>query len=373
MNILIFNWQDVANPLAGGAEVHMQEIFSRIAGMGHTVTLFCSSFPGASPDDSINGIHVQREGGRYLFNFRVPWKYLTHFRRQHFDAVIDDMNKIPFYTPLYVRRPLVVIVHHLFGKSIFLESPFLVALYVYIAEKIGYWLCKIKNIPMVVVSPSTQQELLSMGFSPERISIVQNCVDHSVHTPNELERSSTPLISYFGRLKKYKSIDHVLYAFCEVIKEIPETKLLIIGEGDYRATLEKLTKKLSIESSVQFTGFVDEQTKVSLLRKSWFVVNPSSKEGWGLTVIEANACGTPVIASNVPGLRDAIQDNVTGLLYEYGNVVHLKEQMLLLLRDSSLRRSLASAAHQWSLTFDWSASAKKMIEVIQHTIHNKRV
>lgn len=369
MNILIFNWQDKKNPLAGGAEVHLHEIFSRIVEMGHRVTLFCSSFPGASPSDSIKGINIIRKGGRYLFNFRVLWHYFVKFRREQYDVVIDDMNKIPFFTPLYVHHPLFVIVHHLFGKSIFLEAPFPVALYVYLAEKIGYWLCKVKRVPMIVVSPSTKQELLNLGYSEEQISIVHNCVDHTVYKPNESERSATPLISYVGRLKKYKSVEHLLRAFREVANDIPHVKLLIIGDGDYKAELEKMSLELGIASSVRFTGFVDEETKVKLLQQSWFSVNPSSKEGWGLTVVEANACGTPVIASNVPGLRDSIQDNVTGLLYEYGNVAELSEKMKLLLNDSALRKRLTDAAHRWSLTFDWSVSAQKMLDII----NNKRI
>lgn len=364
MKILIFNWQDIANPLAGGAEVHLQEIFSRIAQRGHSVTLFCSSFKDAPPEETINGIRVIREGGRYLFNFRVLLRYFTRFRLEQYDVVIDDMNKIPFFTPLFVRKPLLVISHHLFGKSIFFETSFPLALYVYIAELIGYWICKVKKTPMAVVSPSTRDELLQKGFSPNQISIIHNCVDHTVYVPDETERSPTPHITYFGRLKKYKSIDHLLYAFREVKKQVPEVQLTIVGEGDYRKALEKLAAELGIADAVQFTGFVDEQTKVKHLRRAWFVVNTSMKEGWGLTVIESNACGTPVIASNVPGLRDAIKDGETGLLYKYGDITELTEKMLLMIYDNKLRLRLANETMKWAQTFDWSVSANKMIELI---------
>src|SRR6266849_9244802 len=137
MKILILNWQDIENPLAGGAEVHLHEVFSRIARMGHDVTLFCSSFKGSAPQESIDGINVIREGGRYLFNFRVPYRYLARFQSERFDVVIDDMNKIPFFTPLYVHEPLYVITHHLFNRSIFLEVSWPLAMYVYLAEKAG--------------------------------------------------------------------------------------------------------------------------------------------------------------------------------------------------------------------------------------------
>ena len=123
MKILILNWQDIRNPLAGGAEVHLHEIFCRIVQQGHSVTLFCSSYPGSAPEETIKGIRVVRRGGRYTFNFRLLWHYLTRLRKESYDVVVDDMNKIPFFTPAYIRRPLTVVVHHLFDKSIFLEAP----------------------------------------------------------------------------------------------------------------------------------------------------------------------------------------------------------------------------------------------------------
>ncbi|MEK7251218.1 MAG: glycosyltransferase family 4 protein, partial [Bacteroidota bacterium] len=118
MKILVVNWQDIKNPMSGGAEVHLHEVFSRIARMGHDVTLFCSSFPNSRPEENINGVRVIRKGGRYLFNFRFLFEYLTRFRKEDYDVVVDDMNKIPFFTPLFVRKPIHGITHHLFGKSI---------------------------------------------------------------------------------------------------------------------------------------------------------------------------------------------------------------------------------------------------------------
>ena len=168
MNILIFNWQDIKNPLSGGAEVHLHGVFSRIAAMGHDVTLFCSAFPGAPREETIGGIKIIREGGRYLFNYRVVFRYLTRFRKMPFDVLIDDLNKIPFLTPLYVRKALLGITHHLFRKSIFLEVPFPLAAYVYVTESLAIPLYR--RIQFIVGSPSTHQELLEVGFKPERIS-----------------------------------------------------------------------------------------------------------------------------------------------------------------------------------------------------------
>ena len=371
MKILIFNWQDIRNPLAGGAEVHLHEVFSRIVRMGHEVTLFCSFFKGAKREEIVDGIRVIREGGRYLFNYRVPLGYFVRFQHQKFDIVIDDMNKIPFFTPLYVREPQYVITHHLFDKSVFLEVPWLLAMYVYLFEKTGFAVCRRKQVPFIVGSPSTKAELVQKGFQADIVEIINYCVDHHIHRPSGVPRSPTPLIGYFGRMKKYKCIEQLIHAFAIVSKEIPDIRLVIVGEGDNRASLEALSKELEVAKSVRFTGFVDEQEKVRLMQEVWFVVNTSSKEGWGLTVIEANACGTAALASNVPGLRDAIKDGETGMLYEFGNVQDLAVKIRLLLRDAPLRQRLAQAARAWALTFNWDDAARRTLDLLQWRVDQK--
>jgi hypothetical protein len=176
MKILVLNWQDIKNPLGGGAEVHLHEIFKRVVARGHSVTLYSSKFPGSKETEEIDGLHVIREGGRYLFNFHVPWRYQSQFRKEGFDVVVDDINKIPFYTPTFVDKPLAGIVHHLFGKAIFLEAPFIPASYVYFAEKVAARVYR--NTPMAVVSESTRQELIGLGFSAANIVIVPNAVNY---------------------------------------------------------------------------------------------------------------------------------------------------------------------------------------------------
>jgi glycosyltransferase involved in cell wall biosynthesis len=368
MKILVVNWQDIRNPLGGGAEVHLHEIFSRIARLGHKVTLYCSSFPDAPGEETLNGIHIIRRGGRYLFNFRFLFAYLTNLRRLSFDILIDDMNKIPFFTPLYVKKPVYGVTHHLFGKSIFLETSFPVAAYVYVMEKLAVRLYKRRHIPFIVGSPSTHDELTQAGFRPENVRVINYAVDHSVHRPSGVPKSPTPLIGYFGRLKRYKSIDHLLQAIPRVRKEIPDIKVLIVGEGDDRPRLEAMSRELGLERAVEFTGYVPESRKIQLLQEMWFKVTTSSKEGWGLTVLEANACGTTVIASNVPGLRDAVRDNETGLLYTYGDVTELSDKILLLLKDRTLRERLAARALEWSRKFDWDIAAKDTLAVLKSRV-----
>ena len=340
--------------------------------MGHDVTLFCSAFEGCAPFETINNIRVIRKGGRYLFNFFVPWYYWLRFRREKYDLVIDDMNKIPFFTPLYVREPLYIVTHHLFHKSIFLEVPWPIAMYVYLTEKAGFALCRSRHIPFIVGSPSTRKELLGIGIPPAEVEIINYCVDHELHRPDPLKRSAAPLIGYFGRLKKYKSVEQLLHAMVVVRKEIPEVNLVIVGEGDNRQALEKLAGDLGVTTSVKFTGFVDETEKISWLQKVWFAVNTSSKEGWGLTVIEANACATTVIASDVPGLRDAVKNDETGLLYPFGDINDLAVKILRLLHDEAERNRLAKNAIDWASTFDWDVAAKRTLSLLEGRVRSTK-
>jgi glycosyltransferase involved in cell wall biosynthesis len=364
MNILVVNWQDVANPHGGGAEVHFHEIFRRVAARGHRVTLCCSSYPGAPEHEERDGIEILRTGSRSLFNFQFPAQYRLLARERRFDVVVEDLNKIPFFTPRYVTSPLAGIAHHMFGSSIFREANPLAASYVYVSEKLALRYYR-RRIPFMVVSASTKEEFLRAGFREERLEVIHNCVDHDRYRADLSRKSADPLIGYFGRLKKYKNVDHFLEAVAPVVKEHPRLRVAVMGGGDDRPRLERIAGRLGIAPSVRFTGFLPEEEVVRELQRWWFCVMPSSKEGWGLTVVEANACGTPAVASNVPGLRDAVRDGETGLLTPYGDAESLESKIRLLLSDDAMRGRMTRAAIQWAKSFSWDDAADRTIAFLE--------
>ena len=123
MRILVINWQDWTHPRAGGAEIHLREVFGRIAAAGHRVDLLCTGFDGAASEERLDGINVIRRGHRWeLFNFAVPGIYRRVLRRNRYDVVVDDLNKVPFYSPLFSDRPVVALVHHFFGGTVFEQT-----------------------------------------------------------------------------------------------------------------------------------------------------------------------------------------------------------------------------------------------------------
>ncbi len=369
MNILVFNWQDITNPFGGGAEVHLHEIFSRVAARGHSVTLYCCAHGNAPKEETIDGIRIIREGNRNLFNFYVPMRYASRFRHEPYDIVVDDINKIPFYTPLYVQKPLLAIAHHFFGKSIFREAGAIAGSYVYTSEKAVDWVYK--STQFAVVSQSTLDEYTERGFDARNFSIIPNCIDQTRLPMRIGTKAAAPTVAYFGRLKKYKSVDHLVRAFAHVRQSVPAARLHILGSGDFRSELERLCAALGIADCTTFFGYVTEEQKVQLLSEAHCVVNPSMKEGWGITNIEANACGTPVISADVPGLRDSVLNGSSGLLYPYGNVDALAGAVRSVLTDTPLRQQLSEGAVAWAKRFDWNTSAQLMIDRCQEVI-NKR-
>ncbi len=176
-------------------------------------------------------------------------------------------------------------------------------------------------------------------------------------------KSEEPLIVYVGRIKAYKRLDHLIKSFKTVQDEIKNSKLIIAGKGDQKP-LKKLSIKLGIESSVEFYNEVSEEEKLRLLHLAWVFVTPSMKEGWGITVIESNACGTPAIAYNVPGLRDSVKYNYNGILVEDGDEKSLANTIAMVLKDGSLRDNLSKNALEWSKQFSWDKSTERFMEAI---------
>lgn len=369
--ILAVNWQDLKNPLAGGAEVHLQEILSRLGQWGHEITLLCSGFDAAAPEENYDHQRIVRRGRRMNFNWVAPFHARRLLATGKFDIILEDINKIPFYLPLFNDTPLLAVVPHLFATTVFHEINPVLASYIYLMEKpvsIAY-----KKCPWMVISESTKTDLIGRRIPADRISVIHCGIDHQLYAPDpQVGRFDRPTLLYLGRLKKYKSVDHILQAAARLPADAGDWRMVVIGEGDDRPRLEKITGELEIQSRVEFTGFVDQQTKVDFLRRAHVAVYASLKEGWGLTNIEANACGTPVIAADVPGLRDSVRDGKTGLLFPYGDIDALCGQLLRLLTDRPLWDTLSVGGLAWAESFHWNEAARATESLIERVIADGR-
>jgi glycosyltransferase involved in cell wall biosynthesis len=368
LRILAINWQDLTHPQAGGAEVHLEEILRRVVSWGHQVSLACCAYPGGKTRESIGGMEVYRRGGRSTFNFIAPTLVRRILDERPHDLIVEDINKIPFYLPMYFKMPHLAVIPHLFGKNIYQEANPLIASYVYFSEK------PIKSVyrqsGFLAISQSTRLDLIARGIPADKIGVAECGVDHDLYNLEQpVVKYDRPTVFYLGRIKKYKSVQHLIQALPLIQKSVPDVRALIMGDGDYLESLKQIVARLGLQDAVELTGFVNPAEKLTHMRRSHVSVYPSPKEGWGITNIEANACGTPVVAANVPGLKDSVSPGKSGLLYQYGNLEELAQQVVRVLTDKPLYQTLSNGALEWARRFTWDDCALRSFAVMEKTLN----
>lgn len=354
LRILVVNWQDRLNPNAGGAEEHLHQVFGRLAGRGHEVTLLCSGWDSCDPCADIDGIRVFRTGGRYSFNLAALLHGERLLRGRRFDVVVEDLNKVPILSPMWVPAPVhLLLVHHLFGATAFREANPGLATATWLFERIIP--AVYRGMPCVAVSESTRDDLARRGLDRANIAVIRNGVELDDLQP-AAERFPKPTLVYLGRLKRYKRVDLVLKAVARLRDRGIETELIVAGRGDARAALEAAVGELGISDRVRFAGFVSERQKAELLSRSWAHVLTSPKEGWGIVSMEASACGTPTVASNSPGLRETVRHGETGYVVPHGDVDALAGALLRVMEPQN-RDKLGRAARSMAEEYSWEAIA----------------
>jgi glycosyltransferase involved in cell wall biosynthesis len=315
--------------------------------------LLCGGWPGCPPRAVLDGIDVTRVGTRNSFRLLARRGYREHFASRPFDVLVEDINKMPLHTPHWGRVPVVAVVPHLFGSTVFQELPVPIATAVWLAERPIPWVYR--KTPFEAISESTADDLVGRGIKRERIRVINCGIDSTTYTPDPAARAPTPVFAYLGRLKRYKAVDLVLRGFARAA--IPGARLEVAGAGDYRPTLERLASSLDLDDRVTFLGRISEAEKLRLLRRAWALVFTSPKEGWGITNLEAAACGTAVIASNSPGIRESVRNEETGYLVRHGDVEALAAAMKRLAADRVLAERLGAQGRAFATSFTWERAA----------------
>ncbi|MEX2529572.1 MAG: glycosyltransferase family 4 protein [Gemmatimonadota bacterium] len=372
MRLLILNWLDRDNPQAGGAEIHLHEIFGRLAADGAEITVISCGWEGAATRAELDGMQIVRVGSRNTYPLHVAGAVRSLGGSGQFDLVVEDLNKVALLSPTWSAAPVLLLVHHLFGRTVFEEAPFHLALPTYLMElPIPY---VYRTVPIVAVSESTRSDLVQRGLPGEHIEVIPNGVEIDAFSPApEGHRFEEPTILYLGRLKRYKRVDLVIRALALLRSRGSRARLIIAGKGDHGRALESEARKLGLDgSAVRFLGFVSSEQKRELLSRAWVHCLTSAKEGWGIANLEAAAAGTPTVASDTPGLRDSVVDGVTGYLVPHGNTEVLADRIGRILADQSLRDRLGSGGRHFAKSYSWAESARRMESAIGRAVASDR-
>jgi glycosyltransferase involved in cell wall biosynthesis len=297
VRILVCNWKDLAHPLAGGAEVLTDEVTRALVLRGHAVTLFVSAVAEKPEREIVEGVEIVRRGGR-LGVYREARRFWSSEGVGHYDVVLDEINTRPFLTPRWVRdTPVVALIHQLAREIWFDETPFPVAvLGRYVLEP--WWLRAYRDVPALTVSPSSAESLARFHGWRDVTVIPEG---GEPQPGPEVPKERDPTVVFLGRLVAMKRPDDALRAFELLARREQRARLWVIGDGPLAARLRK-----NAPASVVFLGRLESDEVRDRLARAHVLVATSVREGWGLNVSEAAACGTPAIGYSVPGLVDSI-------------------------------------------------------------------
>lgn len=368
MNILILNWKDTRNPEAGGAEIIAFEFAKRLAKDDHSVTFFCRQFIGGNSSENIDGVNIVRQGNRYTVYLRAMKYYLSLSKKP--DIVIDMVNTLCWMTPLYIpKQKRVLYVNQLAKEVIFYELDKPYSYLAYIIEKLEYLLYK--NTKVLCYSKSTKEDLVSFGIPEKNIHTFPLGLDHKRYFPDG-KKSTFPLFIFVARLVRMKRADLCIDAMKFVIAKYNTAKLYVIGNGPEEDNLQRYIKRRKLSKQVVLVNknnfFVKKSIKdikVKLMQKAWVLLLPSVKEGWGMVVTEAAACGTPSIVTNVTGLIDSVEKNKTGVVLSNDpSPLELAGAMIELIENKEKLHKLSTQAREKSLQLTWDKSYKKFKQLI---------
>jgi glycosyltransferase involved in cell wall biosynthesis len=267
---------------------------------------------------------------------------------------------VPFFAPLWSRLPQVGVVHHvhLGTWDMLLPAPF---------DRLGHSIERhlvprvYRRRTLLTAAPSARDEIVEhYGADPDRIAIVPHGIDPRFSPGGT--RADRPLVLAVARLMPQKGISDLLRAFVATRQLVPDLDAVIVGDGPHRARFEAESRALGGEGWIRFAGRASDDELVDWYRRAWVACSASHREGFGLTLTEAAACGTPVVATRIPGHVDAIAEGRSGFLAD--DVAGLADGMARLLLDEDLRTKMGAAALEHAEAFTWEAAAATLLHAL---------
>ena len=352
-------WRDLDDPEAGGSELHAHKVASLWAAAGLDVTFRTSAVHGTSETLTRDGYRVLRRAGRYGVFPGAAWEGVRMGHRPG-DALVEVWNGMPFLSPLWYRGPRIVFLHHVHAEMWgMVLPPTLARLGDTMERRIAPRFYRRSRV--VTLSESSRREIVDMlHLRPEQVTVAPPGVDER-YAPGG-QRSVTPLVVAVGRLVPVKRFDALMRALAPLKADHPDLEAVIIGEGYERSSLEALRAELGVADWIRLPGRVGDDELVDWYRRAWVVASSSQREGWGMTLTEAAACGTPAVATNIAGHADAVVEGKSGLLVD--DVADFSAALRRVLGDEVLRSRLSKGALERARWFTWDATARRALEAL---------
>jgi glycosyltransferase involved in cell wall biosynthesis len=352
-------WRDTGHPEGGGSELFVERMAEHLAATGWDVTLCTAAYPGAPRDEVRQGVTIRRRGRRLTVYPRGVVYLLGAGRRA--DVIVDVQNGLPFFAPLVRRRGIVNLVHHVHREQWQIIYPGVFGrVGWWVESRIAPWLYR--HHRYVTVSEATRRELAALGVDDTRVDIVRNGLDDPAPAATA-PRADAPTICVLGRLVPHKRVEHALDAAARARPALPDLRVEVVGEGWWHDTLAARTAELGLTEVVTFHGHLPDGERDAVLDRSWLLLAPSVKEGWGIAIMEAAAHGVPAIAyRSAGGVVESIVDGETGWLVD--DEAELQKRVEELLLDPVLRDDMAANARARAAEFDWGTSCRRFSDLV---------
>ena len=345
----------------GGAQEVIHQLGQRWLKKGHNVKIISAYRDKNIPrKENLDGIEIKRVGGFYNAVLSVGGAYKKE--EGWTDIAIENYTSYPLYTPLYVKKPLVVLMHHLMGSSYIKAVGLNRGLIGYLGEMSIPFIYK--HTKFISVSKLTKSQLIKLKIPDKNIETVPNGIDTNYFILGKKEKK--PLVLFVGNfVDGRKRVEDLIKAFKIVSKEISDSMLIIAGRGGDNETVVR--KEVENNKKINYFGLIDMETKKRLYQKAWVFVNPSIAEGFSLSCLEANACGTPLVVYNLGGL-ETIQHRINGVIIGQRDVDELANAIMELLIDHSFREEMSINARKFSERFSWDRAAERYLEEFEKVI-----
>ncbi len=350
LNILWLNHRDPKNPRAGGAERTIYEVAKRLVEKGNKVTVYCPRWKGSPDEEIIDGIRIIRKGNNFTIHAFLP----IFLIKNSFDAIINDLaHGVPWISPAFFKRKNFVFFRHLHARSLPGQVDIILAKIITILEKLYPLIYR--DIKIVTESSSSEKDLIRLGFEEKNIVKIPPGVDLNLFSPGK--KSESVQLIYFGGLRKYKRPEYALRVYEELNIQIPDLKLIITGSGP---SLKRMKEAIKTKNyNIEFLGKVDYKELSEIIRKSWINLHFSITEGWGYSILESSASGTPTVALRVPGVVDTIKDNFNGFLVN--DIKEFKEKILYIVNNEDL---FVKNSREFAENFTWERTVEMWYQLL---------
>jgi glycosyltransferase involved in cell wall biosynthesis len=357
--VAMLAWRDLDDPEAGGSEVHASKVAELWAQAGIEVTMRTSFAAGRPQMSWRDGYRVIRKAGRYMVFPRAAFSEMMGWHGGS-DGLVEIWNGMPFFSPVWARTPHITFLHHVHAEMWDMTLPPQLA-------RMGRTLeARIappfyRRTPIVTLSNSSKHELVDdLGFRDRLVHVVPPGIDPRFSPGGP--KSPTPLVVAAGRLVPVKRFELLIEALVALKPTHPDLRAVIVGEGYRRNQLEAQIHEAGAERWIDLPGHVSDEELVDLYRRAWLLASASAREGWGMTLTEAAACGTPAVVTRIAGHLDAVDDGASGLLADGRDGI--RDAIGSVLADASLRERLATGALDHAARFTWAATARGTLEVL---------